>query len=111
MIKKFTAKIHLDGTYTVEDPRCPSYWRGSGCYDVAVATWCDTEVEVWAESEELARRLAIDYEYNDGKTTIEVEAVQVESVTFVEDLPGRDAEEAGVIEPVEYKWKEIEKDW
>lgn len=111
MLKKFIAYVHLDGHYIMEDPRCPSYWKGSGCYDLEIQTWCDTEVEVWAESEELAEEYAFEWEYNDPSTIIMIEAVQVESVTFVEDLPGRDAEEAGVIEPVTYNWKEIEKDW
>lgn len=111
MLKKFMAYVHLDGHYIMEDPRCPSEWKGSGCYDIEIQTWCDTEVEVWAESEELAEEYAFEWEYNDPSTIIMIEAVQVESVTFVEDLPGRDAEEAGVIEPVTYNWKEIEKDW
>ena len=108
MIKKFTVKVHLDGTYTVEDPKCPSYWKGSGCYDITVDTWCDMDVEVWAETEEQARQFALDYEYNDRDTIVEVDAVQVKSVKFVEDLEGRETEEAGVIEPVEYNWKENE---
>lgn len=110
MLKKFIAKVHIDGIYTTEDPKCPSFWKGSGCYDITVNTWCDTEVEVWAETEEKAEEYALEWEYNDPSTIIMIEAVQVESVTFVEDLPGRDAEEAGVIEPVTYNWKEIEKD-
>lgn len=110
MLKKFKAKVHIDGIYTIEDPKCPSFWKGSGCYDIEIQTWCDTEVEVWAESEELAEEYAFEWEYNDPSTIIMIEAVQVESVTFVEDLPGRDLEEAGVIEPVTYNWKEIEKD-
>lgn len=111
MLKKFIAKVHIDGTYTVEDPKCPSHWKGSGCYDRTVNTWCDPEVEVWAETEELAEGYAFDWEYDDPSTIIDIEAVQVESVTFVEDLPGRDLEEAGVIEPVTYNWKENQKDW
>ena len=110
MLKKFKANVHIDGTYTVEDPKCPSYWRGSGCYDIDIHTWCDTEVEVWAETEEKAEEYAFEWEYNDPSTIIMIEAVQVESIKFVEDLPDRDQEEAGVIEPVVYNWKEIEKD-
>ena len=110
-MKKFTVSVHLDGTYTVEDPRCPSYWKGSGCYDITVNTWCDTEVEVWAETEEQARTYALEYEYNDPDTVIETEVAQVESVALVEDMPDRDTEEAGVIEPVIYNWKENQKDW
>lgn len=106
MLKKFKAKVHIDGIYTIEDPKCPSYWKGSGCYDITVNTWCDTDVEVWAETEEKASELALDYEYNDPSTDIDIEVIQVESVTFVDDLPDRDLEEAGVIEPVVYKWKE-----
>lgn len=110
MLKKFKVKVHIDGVYTIEDPKCPSYWKGSGCYDRTVNTWCDTEVEVWAETEEKAEEYALEWEYDDPSTVIDIEAVQVESVTFVEDLPGRDLGEAGVIEPVTYNWKEFEKD-
>lgn len=110
-IKVYIVSVHLEGYYTVEDPRCPSYWKGSGCYDIDIHTWADVEVEVWAETEEQARKYALDYGYNDPGTIVEVEAVQVESVAFVQDLEGRDKEEAGVIEPVTYNWKENQKDW
>ena len=110
MLKKFMVNVHLDGHYTIEDPRCPWGWHGSGCYDIDIHTWTDLEVEVWAETEDLAEKYALDYAYRDRDSTVELDAVQAEAVKFVEDLPDRDPEEAGVIEPDAYNWKEIEKD-
>lgn len=109
MLKQYTVNVHIDGHYITEDPHCPSYWRGSGCYDIEVPTWCDLEVEVWAHSEEEARKFALDYEYDDPATIIEIEVIQVERVTFVADLD-RDEEEAGVIDCITYKWRENEPD-
>ena len=37
MRKYYEAKIMLEGTVPVEDPRCPYEWKGSGCYDIDVA--------------------------------------------------------------------------
>ena len=111
MLKRYIVRVHIDGTYTQEDPNCPSYWKGSGCYDITVNTWCDVDVEVWAQTEGDARNFALAYEYNDKDTDIEIEAVQVEWIKFVEDLVGRDMEETGVIEPVVYRWEENEKFW
>lgn len=105
MLKKFMVNVHLDGHYTIEDPRCPWEWRGSGCYDIDVSVEKDIEVEVWAEAEDQARKYALDYEYKDISSTVELDAVQVEFVKFVEDLPDRDPEEAGVIDPDWLNWK------
>lgn len=106
MMKIFKANVHLDGHYTIEDPQCPSYWKGSGCYDIDVPASADLEVEVWAETEVQARKYALEYEYNDTSSSVELDAVRVESVNFVEDLLDRDQEEAGVIEPVNFYWDE-----
>lgn len=110
MLKNFTVRIHLDGYYMMEDPHCPSYWKGSGCYDITINCWADFDIEVWAETEEQAEGLAYEYDYELNKYAVTVDAVQVESVKFVEDLEGHDPEEASVIEPVDFEWKEYEKD-
>lgn len=104
-MKQFMVNVHLDGHYTIEDPRCPWEWRGSGCYDIEVSVKKDIKVEVWAEAEDQARKYALDYEYKDISSTVELDAVQVEFVKFVKDLPDRDPEEAGVIEPDWLNWK------
>ena len=105
MLKKFMAYVHLDGHYIMEDPRCPSEWKGSGCYDIDVSAMKDIEVEVWAETEDQARKYALDYEYRDISSTVELDAVQVGLVKFVENLPDRDPEEVGVIDPGWLNWK------
>lgn len=110
MLKQFKATVHVDGHYTIEDPKCPSDWRGSGCYDITVNTWFDTELEVWAELEEKAKAMVYDYNFERPEYTVEVDAIQVEKIEFVKDLGDRDLAEAGVIEDFNIDWKEHEKD-
>ena len=111
MLKQFELKIHLDGHYTIEDPKCPSYWRGSGCYDIDIQCWADFPIEVWAVDEDQAKQLAYDYPSYDGLTTCaEIETIQVESVRFIKDLQDRGEDEASVIEPVNFDWDENEYD-
>ena len=109
MLKQFMVNVHLDGHYTIADPRCPSYWKGSGCYDIDIHSQADLEVEVWAETEDLARKYALEYEYRDTDSVVELDAVQVEAVKFVANLEDRDEEETGVIEPVNFCWPENEE--
>lgn len=106
MLKKFMADVHLDGHYTIENPLCPSEWRGSGCYDMEVPVWADIHIEVWAHSESEARTLLMeykDYEALGNQDTIVLDAVQVESVWFISDLDEEDY--LGVIEPDRFDWK------
>lgn len=111
MLKQYTVNVHIDGHYLTEDPHCPSYWRGSGCYDIEVPTWCDLEVEVWAESEEQAKKLAEEYDgYVDEWDGVQIEVVTVDSVKFVKVLEGRDEEEIGIIEDFTINWRENEPD-
>lgn len=110
MVKEYIIKVHVDGHYTVEDPKCPSQWRGSGCYDIDVDTWCDVELEVWAESESSARSLAEEYDYANGYT-IDIDDVNITGLQLVNDLPDRDVDEIGVIEPVRIDWKETDYDY
>lgn len=108
MLKLFKAKVHVTGHYIIEDPNCPASWRGSGCYDINVDTWLDTEVEVWARSKDGAEKLIEEYEYASGYT-IEIDDVDF-AVEFVRDMDDRDDEEEGVVEPVIINWKEHEFD-
>ena len=94
MLKQYNANVHIDGHYTIEDPKCPSFWRGSGCYDI----------------EEDARELIYEYSFESPKYSIDVDAVQIEEIEFVKDLEDRDDEEAGVIEDFTIYWKQYEKD-
>ncbi|MBQ3996667.1 MAG: hypothetical protein II637_01360 [Bacteroidales bacterium] len=107
MLKQFEVYVHVDGHYSYEDPKCPIYWRGFGCYNIEVDTWCDTELEVWANSEEEARKFAEEYDYAKDYI-ICIDDVIIEDIVFVADLDCDD-EEAGAIE-TSIDWKEREYD-
>lgn len=109
MLNQYEVSVRVDGHYVTESRSCPAQWRGSGCYDIEVPTWCNAAVEVWANSEEAARQFAAGYDYEMDGYTIEVDNAKVTRVTLVRHLPGRDDEEAGVIEPVGLgHWEEDE---
>lgn len=102
MLKQYKVKVHIDGHYTIEDPKCPSDWHGSGCYDIDVQVYCDTELDVWAVSKDQAEKLADGYDYCPGLVT-EIYDIIVKDPEFVCDL-SRGEDEAGVIEPVDINW-------
>lgn len=102
MLKQYKVKVRIDGHYTIEDPKCPSEWRGSGCYDIDVQVYCDTELDVWAVSKDQAEKLAAGYDYCTGLVT-EIYDIIVKDLEFVCDL-SRGEDEAGVIEPVDINW-------
>lgn len=79
---KFKARVHVDGHYTVEDPHCPSEWRGSGVYDREIATWIDTDVELWAKSYGEAEKLILGYDFADG-TVIDIEDVFIKKIEYL----------------------------
>lgn len=79
---KFKARVHVDGHYTVEDPHCPSEWRGSGVYDHEIATWIDTDVELWAKSYGEAESLILGYNFADG-TVVDVEDICIEKIEYL----------------------------
>lgn len=110
MLKQYYANVHIDGHYTTEDPKCPFFWRGSGCYDIEVPTWDDLEVEVWAATEEDAKKLIYEYSFYSPERSIDIDAVQIEKIEFVKDLEDHDDEEAGVIDDFTINWKQYEKD-
>lgn len=56
-MKLFKIELELYGTYTYEDPKCPSYWRGSGCYDIIGEMTQEATAFVYAEREKEAIEL------------------------------------------------------
>lgn len=54
-MKTYEVQVRIEGTIDVEDPNCPSGWRGSGCYMTACKCWQDVTVTLTAESEDEAR--------------------------------------------------------
>lgn len=80
----YTITARLYGHYTAEDPKCPSYWRGSGVYDIEVPCTIDIRAEVTAESEEAAEELVMDYDYENDRNNpycVTVDDVDILSVT------------------------------
>ena len=65
-----------------EDPRCPSYWRGSGVYDIEIEYEQEGEVYVFAESEEKAQEIVESYNFEPlplvAMTVDEVEVTDIE---------------------------------
>lgn len=104
MLKQFKVNVIVYGHYTIEDPKCPSGWRGSGCYDIEIETWCDPELEVWAHSEEEAEKFAEEYDYANDYV-ICIDDVIIEDIVFVAELD-RDDEEAGVVDGFTINWKD-----
>ena len=63
-MKLFNVKATLTTTTAYEDPRCPSFWRGSGVYDIYQDWEVDVNCDVWAESEARARELIESYSFD-----------------------------------------------
>jgi hypothetical protein len=103
MLREYKVRVHGDAHYYVESPKCPSEWKGSGCYDIEVKSVMNTDVVVWAKSEEEARKCAEEYDYQ-GEYCGQIDDVNVVSVELVRDLPYRGEDEVGVIEPVFIEW-------
>lgn len=60
----YYAQITLLGEKTFQDVDCPTYWIGSGCYDVTEEVETKGECWVAAESEERAKELISDYKFD-----------------------------------------------
>lgn len=69
-MKEFDIEVRLEGVTLVEDPHCPFEWIGSGCYDIEVPVYCYAHMKVYAESEERAREIAMEYDFD-----VEVEEI------------------------------------
>ena len=62
-MKCYYINVKLIGTNRIEDPKCPAYWRRSGCFDIDIDAEQIAAVSVLAESEEAAREYALGYPY------------------------------------------------
>lgn len=60
----YYAQITLLGEKTFLDVDCPTYWIGSGCYDVTEEVEVKGECWVAAESEERAKELIEEYKFD-----------------------------------------------
>lgn len=108
MVNEYNVTVHIDGHYTIEDPKCPLYWRGSGCYDIDVPVWMDTVVGVWAVSEEQARELIDAYDDFDRgfNCDIKIDDVIIEKIELVGAVPDMEDDEVGVSEDYDIYWEQ-----
>lgn len=89
-MKHYQISALIKGYYKMKDPKCPSYWRGSGVYDIEVPAWYEVECDVYAHSEEEAIELVEGYCYEDdfrNPYTIITDVVEINDVTFVGEAP------------------------
>lgn len=105
----YYAQITLLGEKYYQDVDCPTYWIGSGCYDVTEEVEVEGECMVAAESEERARELISEYKFDpDDFNYKDVEIVKIE----LEDSDDSDAEEVYDVEidkvPIGYDLPEPE---
>ena len=98
MLKQYKATYLVKGHYYEESHSCPYEWKGSGVYDYEVPIEEEVDVEVWAKSEEDARRFAEGYWFQMVDWPCPVDDRDLLSVEFMKDLPDRDEDEEGIIE-------------
>lgn len=102
-VREFEISATIYGFNWVEDPKCPSEWKGSGCYDLRVHDTGKVIMHVWADSEERAAELANEHEFEfTGDWFFEsVEEVRIDRVKEIPGTEGMSDDEEGV-ENVEY---------
>ena len=57
----FRIEVFLKGTVRMEDPKCPSYWRGSGVYDIDVPVSAEAEVVIRHNDLEAVKKMLKEY--------------------------------------------------
>jgi hypothetical protein len=97
MLKKYIISVCIDGHYYAEDASCPWQWKGSGVFDYKVKDSADIKLVVWALSEEQARIVAQNYDYEHDYDW-DIDDVSIRSIEYIQDLPDRDEDEVGVID-------------
>lgn len=94
-MKIFDIDACAEGSYTEYEVNCPSYWRGSGCYDVEVECYQEIHFTVAAETLDDALQMILDgFEdcHGDYANSIDKVFYNTESVVEKEDEEGGDAE-------------------
>lgn len=104
-MKYFEIIANVKGRSSFEDPRCPSQWRGSGCYDVTCHGHQLVEFQINAMSAALAIQGAEEYCYEHCEFEI-VHDVEIKSVI----ITGEDTEDGDVevmsFSPGEIWWED-----
>lgn len=63
MIREYTITIPYVWVEIYEDPKCPWYWRGSGCYDIEVEHPAKVEAVLYANDLEEAKKMVAEYDW------------------------------------------------
>jgi len=94
-MKIFDIYTCAEGTYWLSDVNCPSYWVGSGCYDVEVECYQEVHFKVAAETLDDALQMILE-EFDDchGNYSNSIDSVfyDTNAVEEKEDEEGGDAE-------------------
>jgi len=99
-MKIFEIDACAEGTYTAFDVNCPSYWRGSGCYDVEVECYQEVHFKVAAETLDDALQMILDsFEDCHGDYFNSIDSVFYNTATVTE----REDEEGGDAEIIDYE--------
>ena len=64
-MREFIVEAEIFGIGYYEDPRCPWFWKGSGCFDIEVQSSKNAVVYVVAKDEESASKIAKEYKCYD----------------------------------------------
>lgn len=97
----FKVEVSLKGNVRMEDPKCPSYWRGSGVYDIDVAATQRVTVTVSAKDKEQAEYVARNYCY-EAESGCELESVDNVEVECC--IPRGECDDLGI----ELDWADVE---
>ena len=112
-MKKFEIEATLEGYFVMEDSRCPSYWRGSGVYDVEVPCTVKIAADVWAETEERAEELLNEFDYRNDRLNpydIHVEEVNI-TKCMEEDVADEDGDELIEVSYNDFWTPEYDRDY
>lgn len=83
-MKAFDAEFTIYGSYETEDPHCPSFWQGSGVYQISVPVEQKATAIVFADSEEEAIAKLKEYDYTDQPDYILEECRGIDIHSIVE---------------------------
>ncbi len=93
-MKTYRMEIAIKQSSTQESPSCPSYWRGSGCYDVDVYNVLFARCDVSAEDP----KQAIDILFRYAANNINYGTTESMKVIKCEEIEDEEYDEACMVE-------------
>ena len=100
-MEKYRVWFGLEGqVYAGEDPACPSYWRGSGCYDIFEDKTILAVADIWCKEENIEDQVL---ELCKKEFDMDIDALQIVKHAWIgkedDDDPDEYIEEARKIFP------------